>query len=195
MKKPNQQHLAKLAITAGLVFATIWLYHQQKQEARFKETVNRGRNIFTLHFSADFDDFTYGDPSPFPRVGEFASSTEHFNAARYAGKLEIQPPFFSAPGVPAATGYVLHAENNAWCIAAGLSLSTPANAPVLFTRNLILSIRDGQVPPTLTDEMPFGKKAAVVVFLGGSAIVIKSGDLHEAFKSLDPKHVANILRP
>ncbi len=130
------------------------------------------------------------------------TSTAYFIWAVQTNILtNIDFTFFAAKGVPAKAALAdFTAENNAWCIVADLNDDSPANAPFLFSRNILCDTID-QEDVSLDETMePFKSKQAVVVTKGGSAKVIPA-DLFTAdtFNPKDPitglRYGRPVLRP
>jgi prepilin-type N-terminal cleavage/methylation domain-containing protein len=182
--------IAIIAILAALLLPAV---ARARRSARMMQTVNNGRNIFTLLFAQDMDDFAMGKKSPYPQNGEFSTSTEYFENMVSRGKLDVSLSYFAAPGVDPATGGTFTADNNAWAIVEDISDGSPAQLPVLFTKNIdgaaALDSNNGHI---LTDDEPFRTEGSVVVFFGGSAAKLTA----DAMDLFNPAGESNsVLRP
>ena len=187
--------IAIIAILAALLLPAV---ARARRSARMMQTVNNGRNIFTLLFAQDMDDFAMGLASPYPksaaRGGTDTSSTDYFIRMKDTGKLEVEYSYFAAPGVDPATGTTFEAENNAWAIVTDVTDGSPAQLPILFTRNI-----DGgnALDPANGHQLdgaiePFRGEGSVVVYFGGSASKLTS----DAMLLFNPTGQSNeVLRP
>lgn len=151
------------------------------ESAGMVSTVSNGKNIYMSAIAAHLDDAVLGDETtPWPRKGEFGTSTEYFVHLVESGALNATCEFFAAPGIPAAKSSAagdFTAENNAWRLVLGLA-DAPEGTPFLFTRNYDPgALQDGDESLDLSDNPPFGKKGVVVVLKGGSAYCLKGGQL------------------
>lgn len=160
--------IAIIAILAALLLPAV---ARARKSAKLTQTVSNGRNLFTLLFAEDMDAFAAGTSSPFPKTGDFTTSTLYFQDMMDRGKLEVEPAFFAAPGIdPAPAGQDLATANNAWCMTLDISEKSASETPVLFTQNIEpnISLRSGN-DHTLSDRDPFGQEGAVAVYVGGAA--------------------------
>jgi prepilin-type N-terminal cleavage/methylation domain-containing protein len=161
--------IAIIAILAALLLPAV---SRARRSAKMTQTINRGRNIFTLLFAEDMDRFAVGATSPYPRLGgQDSTSTEYFQRMMDEGILELDAGFFSAPGVGPDQGDTLSQTGNAWCITQGLGESTLAETPVLFTRNITPrdKLDPGNKHKLDSAEDPFGALGAVAVYFGGAS--------------------------
>lgn len=183
--------IAIIAILAALLLPAV---ARARRSARMMQTVNNGRNIFTLLFAQDMDDFAMGKASPYPRsTGSDGTSTAYFTRMKNTGKLEVELSYLAAPGIDPATGGTFTADNNAWCMVTDVSDGSPAQLPVLFTRNIDGGTAlKGATAHELMDEEPFRTEGAVVVFFGGSASKLTE----DAMDLFNPAGQSNVvLRP
>ena len=161
--------IAIIAILAALLLPAV---ARARRSAKMTQTVNNGRNIFTLLFAEDMDRFARGETSPYPEDnGQYATSTAYFNTMMGSGVLGVDASYFGAPGVGPDGGSTLTITGNAWCVTMDISESSTAETPVIFTRNIspntTLSVaNDHTLDP---DEDPFGSLGAVAVYFGGAA--------------------------
>lgn len=107
--------------------------------------------------------------------GDYADSTDFFATLVTNDTLGLSYSFFALPGITAArsqTDFLDSELRNGWAITLDVSDRMQANAPVIFTQNIILDgdLLDGAGDPLL-DELsdPFGDRGAVIVWRGGSA--------------------------
>jgi hypothetical protein len=123
--------------------------------------------------------------------------------------MNVSMSFFAAPGVvPAQDTTNFAAANNAWCVASGIGEGTADGTPLLFTRNLNVTVLNdtdlkqggnvANVMPTTSkygshENTPFLDKAMVVVFKGGSALSLRQKDVLENFNKLGATNA--VLRP
>ena len=140
------------------------------------------------------DDFAMGKASPYPRsTGSDANSTAYFQRMKDTGKLEVELSYFAAPGIDPATGTTFTADNNAWGMTTDVSDGSPAQLPVMFTRNVDGGTAlKGTTSHELMDEEPFRTEGCVVVFFGGSASKLTQ----DAMDLFNPAAQSNVvLRP
>ena len=121
--------------------------------------------------------------------GAFPDSTEYFRWIVTNGVMNVAFQYFSGPSMPAAKGknpVDFKEENNAWCVASGLTERSPEDAPFVFTRNLDVTtlgqdqIVDTEGPllgRTPQTTLPFGNKAFAFVTKGGSAYALQGDTL------------------
>ena len=192
------QKIQKLrcALYAGaIVVATVSCASEYSLES-LSMALGNGRNLFTLLCARETDSaFEEGRPNVWPQIGQYKSSTEYFSKMLEDGTLPVGPYFLSLPGIPVATGSVLKAENNAWCVTVGITENSSPEIPVLFTRNLYFIAEEDSVVAELRDEPPFGQRAAVVVLYGGAAHRLMPGSLSKFTEKLRPSDVQHVLRP
>ncbi len=182
--------IAIIAVLAGLLFPAV---QKALMQSRTTRTMSDGRGIYQSLLAVDID----GEILPKSTVDDtFENSTEYFKWAVLNNYLEVSFDFFAAYGLPKSRGLdptAFSAENNAWCIVEDVGGSTHATTPVLFTRNLNISLLNDDLEEALTDDAPFGKLGVVVVRKDGSASFIKAKDLADLF---NPAEMSNpILRP
>ncbi len=163
--------IAIIAILAALLLPAV---ARARRSAKMTQTVNNGRNIFTLLFAEDMDRFARGASSPYPKTGgPDGTSTEYFNRMMGNGTLVVDASYFAAPGVGPDSGTTLDGGSNAWSIVMDISESSSAETPVLFTRNVDIGSAVGPLRPAndhiLTSDDPFGTLGAVAVYFGGAA--------------------------
>ena len=191
-----------VAASLGAIGVVLFVVHgvtASRRSAKMTQTAGNARGIYMLMFAAEMDAYEAGAPSVYPSpTREWSSSTAYFNAGSTNIFADVEPSFFSAPGIAAATQWPMTAANNAWSLNASFANAefAPSETPFIFTRNLRFRVDDsGKVKPYLTDEEPFGKLGCVVVTLGGSTKRLMPKNLGLAAPNTDPEHVAHILRP
>jgi len=162
--------IAIIAILAALLLPAV---ARARRSAKITQTINNGRNIFTLLFAEDMDRFAVGATSPYPKESQsLGSSTEYFQDMMDSGVLVVDASYFGAPGVGPDTGNTLSETGNAWCITLDVSESTAADCPVLFTRNIDAAdagLRSQNDHKLVAAAVPFGNLGAVSVHFGGAA--------------------------
>jgi prepilin-type N-terminal cleavage/methylation domain-containing protein len=161
--------IAIIAILAALLLPAV---ARARRSAKMTQTVNNGRNIFTLLFAEDMDRFARGESSPYPEDnGQYATSTEYFNQMMSADVLSVDASYFGAPGVGPDAGSTLSITGNAWCVTMDISESSSAETPVIFTRNISPNNQLSSANDHTLDsaEDPFGNLGAVAVYFGGAA--------------------------
>ncbi|HEY8240990.1 MAG TPA: prepilin-type N-terminal cleavage/methylation domain-containing protein [Kiritimatiellia bacterium] len=186
--------LVELLVVIGIIAILIAILTPALTKAflRGKATgmAANARSMFQSIFARQTALETYVSAESYPRAGAtdaanntFANSTDYFEWAVTSGVFDVSFSFFSGPGVPAAQGRDVanfDEDNNAWCVTAGLSDSSPPDAPLLFTRNLDIdrlndSVFDGNGPllgRTVDTEAPFGTKAFVFCTRSGSGFAL-----------------------
>jgi len=168
-------------------------------------TMNNGRSIYLSLFARSTEDAVFQSGSPFPKStteappGDsmaFANSTDYFKWVVTSGVMSVDFSFFSAPNItPCKSREAANFTdgNNAWCVTADESESTPDGAALLFTRNLIINRLNDNLVGALSEKDPFGKKGVVVVTKGGSSMVIKENYLTNNFNAVGVSNI--VLRP
>ena len=148
-------------------------------------TVANGQNIYLSAFANQINNPVGGDNGnlPFPKVGQYNSSTEYFIDLVTSGVINVSYDFFAARGIPGAKStnpLAFKAENNAWCVVLGLE-DAPEDTPFMFTRNYAPdALQAGDDPLVLTHDPPFGKDGLVVVLKNGAALYLKKNQLRNS---------------
>jgi prepilin-type N-terminal cleavage/methylation domain-containing protein len=201
--------IAIIAILAALLVPAINL---ALLRGRTVAIANNLHQMFVLMYAKQLEDVYTTTLVGYPTFGTgsnmaFQTSTAFFQYCVTGGVMAVDFSFFAAPGVVSVQGTnasAFTAANNAFCVVAGLTESSPANTPFIFTRNLnvtLLSdtkIRDATVSALDDGIKPFGRKAFVYVNKGGAAFAM-TGDLLEQQKFTNVFTVADfantVLRP
>ena len=205
---------AAAALSVGFTFAAIVplamltaillpAFVKAHTTAAMVQTVSNGHNIYLSAFAGLDNSPVTGDDGipPFPKVGQYNSSTEYFIDLVTSGVITVSYDFFAARGIPGAksTNPVdFKAENNAWCVVLGLE-DAPEDTPFMFTRNYAPdALQAGDDPLVLTPDPPFGKDGLVVVLKNGAAFYLKKNQLKNSL--FNPAQIPSgtnlvILRP
>ena len=174
--------IAPLAMIAAILLPAIG---KATAAAAMVQAVANGRNIYLCAFANQINSSVIGDDGnlPFPKVGQYATSTEFFIDLVESGRMNVSYDFFAARGIPGAKSTNsgdFKAENNAWCIVLGLE-DAPDDTPFMFTRNYAPdALQSGDAPLVLTDQPPFGKDGLVVVLKNGSAFTLRKNQLNNS---------------
>jgi len=155
----------------------------------------RGKELWIILIAEDMPIEGSELASLWPEKGKYESSTSFFVKLTEQGSLDFAYTFFAGSGLTAATGATLLAENNAWCMKAGITSDFKSYAPVLFTRNLHFMVEDGTVTAKLrNDQLRLGKNAILLTY-GGTARIMNTSQLADYAKQLKPSDVQDVLRP
>ena len=170
--------IAIIGILAALLFPAI---QGALTKAKAIKIGSNGRQIHLAIFDASMEAAALDMNEKWPTVASYSgkTSSEFFIDCVTSNWIEgVDGTFFSAPGVTAKadmTNSTWDANNNAWCVTLGLSDSTPASVPFIFTKN----IHDGSattldaVPDNLTAATdPFGEKTCVIITKGGAVKIL-----------------------
>jgi type II secretory pathway pseudopilin PulG len=191
--------IAFIAILAALLLPAV---AKARRSAKMIQTLNNGRGLYTTLFAEDMDAFAVGGQSPFPKDpqkgGKYSDSTTYFKDMVRDGVLDVDLSFFAAPGVDPATGTTFQAENNAWCVTAGISDKDKPQVPILFTRNisgdkLSDTKNGGGANALVADATPFGNLGAIVVQVGGAAKKLTPKNFNDLFNPVTASNT--VLRP
>lgn len=171
--------VAPLAMVTAVVLPAFGKAHAT---AALTQAVSNGHNIYLCAFANQINSSVLGDDGnlPFPKVGQYNTSTEFFIDLVESGRMNVGYDFFAARGIPGAkstNSADFNAENNAWCVVLGLE-DAPDGTPFMFTRNYApAALQAGDDPIVLTDQPPFGKDGLVVVLKNGAAFYLKNDRL------------------
>ena len=195
-------YLAMMLLLFILILAALLLpaVSQARQFARVTSTISNGKNIYMLLFAEDMDRLG-NDLGVFPistGTNAYTTSTGYFRSMVGADVLAVNYSYFSAPDIEICancTAEEFQERHNAWCIVADLDDEDSAETPALFTRNLHIESDGESVRAWLTDEPPFGKHAAVIIFKGGAARRVSEASLQSQAQSWNPESLEIILRP
>jgi prepilin-type N-terminal cleavage/methylation domain-containing protein len=209
--------LVVIAIIAILAAILVPAVSDALLRGRLTQVMSNGKNIYTALFAKEMEDAVFMRIAPYARYGgslnisnmEFTTTTEYFQWVVTSGVMNVEFAFFAAPGVPPTSGTNaanFTAQNNAWAAGAGIGEATPDGTPMLFTRNLQITalsqVRTDQpidlptVLPTAVgnrENSPFGDKAMVIVFKGGSTLAPRAKDVQGTFNRLGATN--QVLRP
>ena len=174
--------IAPLAMLTAILLPAFVKAHTT---AAMVQTVSNGHNIYLCAFANHINSSVVGDDGnlPFPKVGQYSSSTEYFIDLVTSGVINVSYDFFAARGIPGAKSTNpadFKAENNAWCVVLGLE-DAPGDTPFMFTRNYAPeALQAGDDPLVLTHDPPFGKDGLVVVLKNGAAFHLKKNQLRNS---------------
>ena len=182
--------IAIIGILAALLFPGI---QQALLRARAVAIGNNGKQF---HLGLFYK--TIADEAEWPKTGDYATSTEYFEAA-LTNKIVSGVDFslFTAPGLEQLKTIIEWRANgaagNAWCITLGLKEDSPDTVPFMFTRNINLT---GTTVDTLDETEPLkdddsglglGTQFCVVIRKGGQMDVYKADQLtKQIFNPNDP---------
>lgn len=204
---------AAAALSVGFTFAAIVplamvsaillpAFVKARTTAAMTQAVANGHNIYLSAFANQINAPVGDDGNlPFPKVGQYNTSTEFFIDLVESGRMNVSYDFFAARGIPGAkstNSADFKAENNAWCIVLGLE-DAPDNTPFMFTRNYAPdALQVGDAPLELTHQPPFGKDGLAVVLKNGAAFYLKKNQLKNSL--FNPAQIPSgtnlvILRP
>lgn len=201
--------IAIIAILAALLVPAINL---ALLRGRTVAIANNLHQMFVLTYAKQIEDVYTTTATPYPTKGSgsnmaFSTSTDFFKYCVTGGVMAVDFTFFAAPGIPSVQGTNATAftdVNNAFSVVAGLTESSAASTPFIFTRNLNVTklddakIKDATVSALDDLEKPFGRKAFCFVNKGGAAFAM-TGDLLERAKFTNVFTVADcandVLRP
>ena len=182
-------------------------------QAQLTAEMNKGRMIWLSVVSANAEREVLEMPSVWPTTG-YATSTDYFKYLM-GWAMNVNRPTAYTPGSvaicedlktlvlaglnipPASDPGAFGSTNNAWCVVATdeKEQQVPPETPLLFTRNIEVTVQDGNVRLWLTDEMPFRTKACVVVTRGGGVRSLMQKDLDKYAQTLNPVLLRHVLRP
>jgi len=162
-------------------------------QARLTGTMNNGKRIVEAIIQQQSDTVYTARIIGFPKYGtttvvtnnQFKDTADFFRYLVTGEVMAVNWSFFTAPGIPPATGAdTFTGTNHGWRMVADVTESYPETAPVLWTKNLSLSTigeqitpRPNGIPNNLEDINPFGQKGLVVVAKGASAQKLIKDDL------------------
>ena len=189
------KQLSYIVIALGFVVVLLVLMGQQRfNERKMISTMANGINIYkSICLNESIDNRTFQLPKS---TGDesFKTSTDFLRCFVTSGYMNVTFEFFSAAGSkrpPNNAPENFTSEYNAWCIVADITSDTSDNAPVLFTKNLMLNSLDEQ--PVLTDSPPFGKQGVIIIQKNAKARILKGADIESYFTGLVMTN--KVLRP
>ena len=208
--------LVVIAIIGLLAALLIPVVHEAQVAGERVKMINNGRGIhqsvvaaLTLGVEASGGQAFQGFPSSVAQMGSdpvLANSNQYFAYLVTNGVLNVPWQYFAGKGMPVAAGQYVAGRpetlvrfkeaNNAWCVTLDLS-EQDGSAPMLFTRNLQVSVLDSTLEGDMRGDMsgaPFTDDALIVVTAGGSASALLKSGLK--WENLNPTYLDNgILRP
>jgi prepilin-type N-terminal cleavage/methylation domain-containing protein len=147
-------------------------------KGRLTQALGNGSGLYKMLFAEEMANplgLESAATASWPTDGDYADATDYFATLATNDTLGISFSFFALPGINAARSETEFLDGElrcGWAITLDVSDRMKANAPVIFTQNIILDgdAIDGAGDPLL-DELsdPFGDRGAVVVWRGGSA--------------------------
>ena len=184
-----------ILIALGLVVGVLAITWKQLLNDRIMiSTMANGLNIYrSIALNESSDNKTL----PLPQsTGDtiFRSSTDYLRCVVTSGYMAVEFGFFSAPGFMPPHDLVpgqFSSDYNVWCVVADISPSSADTAPVLFTKNLMLTTLDAR--PRLNDAPPFGKRGVIVIQKDATGRILKEDEIEGYFSSLGMNN--KVLRP
>ena len=184
-----------ILIALGLVVALLaFMGKQRLYDRKLISTMANGINIYkSIALNESSDNITL----PLPQsTGDtiFRSSTDYLRCVVTSGYMAVEFGFFSAPGFMPPHDLApeqFSSDYNVWCVVADISPSSADTAPVLFTKNLMLTALNER--PRLTDAPPFGKHGVIVIQKDATGRILKEDEIEGYFSSLGMNN--KVLRP
>lgn len=184
-----------IIIALGLVMGLLaFIGKQQIDDRKMISTMANGLNIYrSIAMNESTDNRTF--PLPQSTDGtSFKTSTDYLRCFVTSGYMNVEFRFFSAPGFMPPHNLApeqFTSEYNVWCVVADISPSSADTAPVLFTKNLMLTSLDER--PRLTDVSPFGKQGVIVIQKDATGRILKEDEIEGYFSALGMNN--KVLRP
>jgi prepilin-type N-terminal cleavage/methylation domain-containing protein len=181
--------VAIIAILASLLLPVI---QEARLKAKLTHTMSNGRGIhlalFARSIESPIDDrsaWPQGVTATDPATRQWRNSTTFFQWVVSSGIMEVSFDFFSAEGTEKELSRdpkLFTRSENAWAVTVGVNEDMQDGVPALFTANVGRSnggrlFLVNQEPFLRPNSEPFGDEACVVVYKGGSAIVLSTETL------------------
>ena len=184
-----------IGLALGLVVALlVFMGGQRLNDRKMISTMANGINIYkSLFANESIDTRTF----PLPKSSGddlFKTSTDFLRSYVTSGYMNVEFAFFSASGSkkpPDNDPKSFTSDYNAWCVVTDINSDTSDNAPVLFTKNLIINSLDE--PPVLTDASPFGKRGVIIIQKNAKGRILKEDEIEGYFSALGMNN--KVLRP
>ena len=172
----------------------VFMGKQHLNDRKMISTMTNGINIYkSLFANESIDTRTF----PLPKSSGdavFKTSTDFLRSFVTSGYMNVEFEFFSASGSkrpPDNAPESFTSDYNAWCVVADITSDTSDNAPVLFTKNLILNSLDER--PILADTPPFGKQGVIIIQKNAKGRILKEDEIEDYLSALGMKN--KVLRP
>lgn len=196
MKAPIRFRAAICAVVAlGVAAGGVAVWGKQRLDGRkMISTMANGINIYkSISANESSGQRTFALPQTTGGAA-FKTSTDYLRCLATSGCMNVEFGFFSAPGIMPPHSLApeqFTGDFNAWCVVADLAPGSADDAPVLFTRNLMLAALDGR--PRLSAAPPFGKRGAIVIQKNAQGRILKEDEIEGYFSSLGMDNP--VLRP
>ena len=181
--------VAIIAIIAALLIPVI---QEARLKAKLTHTISNGRSIHLALFARSIESpldarsaWPQGVRRTDPATRQWQNSTTFFKWVVTNGIMEVSFDFFSAEGTEKELSRdpkLFTRGENAWAVTVGVNEDMRDEVPALFTANVGRSnggrlFLVNQEPFLRPNSEPFGDEACVVVYKGGSAIVLSTETL------------------
>ena len=184
-----------ILIALGLVVALLaFMGKQRLNDRKMISTMASGINIYKALFANEsIDTRTF----PLPQSSgdaTFITSTDFLRCFVTSGYMTVEFRYFSDPDFMPPHNLapeLFTGDYNIWCVVADITPSSADNAPVLFTKNLMLNSLNEQ--PVLADTPPFGKQGVIVIQKNAKGRILKEADIDCYFTELGMNN--KVLRP
>ena len=184
-----------ILIALALVVALLaFIGKQRLNDRKMISTMASGINIYKALFSNEaIDTRTF----PLPQSSgdaTFKTSTDFLRCFVTSGYMTVEFRYFSDPDFMPPHNLApeqFKSDYNVWCVVADISPSSADTAPVLFTKNLMLTSLNER--PRLTDAPPFGKRGVIVIQKDATGRILKEDEIEGYFSSLGMNN--KVLRP
>ena len=181
-----------IGVLALLLLAVIW--NMRLDERKMISAMASGINIYkSIAINESIDNRTFPLPQSSGNA-TFKTSTDYLRCIVTSGYMTVDFRFFSDPDFmpPHNLASELFTDDyNVWCVVADITSSSADNAPVLFTKNLMLNSLNEQ--PVLTDTPPFGKQGVIVIQKNAKCRILKEAEIDGYFTELGMNN--KVLRP
>jgi prepilin-type N-terminal cleavage/methylation domain-containing protein len=172
--------IAIIGILAALLFPAV---NGAMIRAKAVKVGSDGKQIQMGLFSENVQRVERSAPEIWPEDGLYGTSTDFFRTCIESNYLEnFTIRDFGGPGLPApadTNASDFQSENNAWCITVGLGEGSPADTPLLFTRNFTGGSTLDSISTMDPAEKLFKDKVGVVITFGGSVKIINGRDMRQ----------------
>lgn len=182
--------IAIIGILAALLFPAV---QGAMLRAKAVKVGSDGKQIHMGLYAENVKRVEMSDREVWPEDSDFATSTLFFQGCIQSNVLEnFSIRDFGGPGLQAPTGTNysdLTEQNVAWCVTTGLGEGSPADTPLLFTRNFTGGATLDSITGLDKDSKLFKDRVGVVVTFGGSVKILQGKDIRS-----DPQRYFNPSR-
>ena len=197
--------LVVIAIIGILVALVLPALSSALMRAKLQAVSVNGRSVIQVFYGRETELIYSHTANAWPRFSksqtkvesnEFANSTDFFQYMMTNEIMSVNPSFFAASGLTAATDPTQFKDvNNAWCLVGDLVDTYPENSPAIFTRNLTITTigdkltgdiqRKNVVDKLDHDANPFKDKGFAFATKGSASFMLMKEDLRvEKFTNL-----------